>query len=77
MSYNGYTNWETWNVALWLNNDEGLYLSYFKTGKTWTAREAEDTVRELMPDGTPDMDGSDGGYAAVNWEEVAGAMSDE
>lgn len=25
MSYNGHKNYQTWNVTLWINNDEGLY----------------------------------------------------
>lgn len=23
--FNGWKNWETWNVALWIQNDEGIY----------------------------------------------------
>lgn len=25
MGYNGWTNYETWNVALWLDNEQGSY----------------------------------------------------
>ena len=25
ISYNGWNNYETWNVALWINNTKGLY----------------------------------------------------
>lgn len=26
MSYNGWKNYETWNIALWIDNDHGSYL---------------------------------------------------
>lgn len=26
--YNGWTNYETWNVKLWMDNDEGSYQHY-------------------------------------------------
>lgn len=28
MSYNGYVNYETWNVSLWLDNEQGSYNRY-------------------------------------------------
>lgn len=27
-TYSGWPNWETWNVNLWLNNDEVMYKHY-------------------------------------------------
>ena len=49
--YNGWSDWTTWNCALWINNDEGLYN---------VARHCEDwfdfiaTMSEIDLNKTPD-----------------------
>lgn len=78
MSYNGAENWQTWNVGLWLGNDEGLYHAIVDAGRRvseFDASGAEELTRELMPDGTPDMDGA-GEYAGVDWADVAEVCDD-
>ena len=35
--YNGWKNYETWNVALWIQNDEGLYFSITKHVKDYAS----------------------------------------
>jgi len=81
-SYNGWKNWQTWNVALWFANDEGLYdsLTCHWSGchepGSWTPETAKIHVEDYLPHGTPDMDGKPQ-YDAVDWEAIAEAWNEE
>jgi len=69
-TYNGYANYQTWNVCLWISNDEMLYslanqcnsYSHFKI----LMREIfnEDSLRFETPDGVAWSD------SAVNLAEL-------
>ena len=55
--YNGFDNWNTWNVVLWINNDETAYRGAFdlvqRYGKTIAANKLWNGVYKgaRTPDG--------------------------
>ena len=56
--YNGHRSWNAWNVALWINNDEGLYkyaldcISQAQQNANRAARYFMETYKgERTPDG--------------------------
>jgi hypothetical protein len=63
--YNGWTNWETWQVNLWVGD-----MATEENIKRWTPDMVEDYTWELYPNGTPDMS-SAREYKKVNWKELA------
>lgn len=73
--YQGWANWETWNVALWFGNDEGLYHAVRDYPHRFTAASAKDFTIDLLPDGTPDFDRPDE-YRRVRWGEIARAFNE-
>jgi hypothetical protein len=59
-TYNGWTNWETWNVALWIGNDEGLYREARKCYSYLNFVERMGFASSTTPDGakyaSPELD---------------------
>ena len=69
--YNGWSNWETWNLALWIGNDETTYYrfqSFLEKLTPQNAEAAEAVTRALLPNGTPSY-GPDG-FDRVDWAEI-------
>lgn len=52
--YQGWTNYETWNVNLWISGDESMYKAA-KREQPFTEDSAEEFVLEMLPIGTPDF----------------------
>ena len=49
--YNGWSDWTTWNCALWINNEQGLY-ECAKECRDYG--EFVDYIKEVYMDKTPD-----------------------
>jgi hypothetical protein len=75
-TYNGWRNYQTWNVALWFGNDEGLYRSVTGAPIPFNRDRAEMHVRELLPDGTPDLKERANPYRGVDWSAISRAFNE-
>lgn len=78
--YNGWTNYETWCVNLWLANDEGLYNAVQAMDKS-SLPDYADALKTFVTESAPTLSGmySDlltAALGAVNWYEIASAQTE-
>lgn len=74
--YNGWTNWDTWAVHLWITNDEAPYFAWRATARRLGDADAlAETLKDELP--TSGIVGDDVDYEEVNWLEVAEALLEE
>lgn len=45
--YNGWTNWETWNIMLWTNEVDGVYDALVDIAKDMMETEEDDVTLEM------------------------------
>lgn len=83
-TYNGWTNYETWCVNLWLSNDQGSYNATREIVAEGEDYEAAERLKEwVAAEGFPLKEPSlysdllTGALSEVNWLEVVKAFREE
>lgn len=87
--YQGYENWETWNVSLWLSNDQGLYNRtidimisnpprYSEPAKAYFADDASEALEEFVDELLDENVITDKiSIHRVDWQEVMSGFEEE
>ena len=82
--YNGWRNYETWNVALWLDNDEGTYNDVRELAEEHDSPyELGRVIEEYVEEFTPDLGASmfsdllNAALSEVDWHAIAANVLEE
>lgn len=69
--YNGWTNWETWNLYNWVSSNEYLYR-YLEARTPWRRVGLRTCIMRIYAGNLPDHIDPD----KVNWRELVEAVND-
>lgn len=85
--YNGWTNYETWLVKLWMDNEEGSSLMWQEAAEQAVKRHSDvsmlaDTLKEEHERALPELTGfaadlMNAALSAVNWHEIAKSLMND
>ena len=82
--YNGWKNYETWNLNLWIQNDEGIYLAVVEEMAALVRQYGEahliypGAIREMLTEiiGERTPDGVSLTDPRICWPEIIGALEE-
>lgn len=77
MTYNGWTNWETWNLELWIDNSAWAYSAKVRLLETIDREVEESDVEEFVERHQPHSDLEPADLGQVNFEEIAESWESE
>ena len=83
VKHNGWTNYETWDVNLWITNDSETHNYYIAIGEGLTLCEFADAIKESIEDGRPEIEASmysdllSVAISSVNWYEIAEHLKED
>jgi len=75
--YNGWTNYETWVVSLWMDNEQSTYDFFREQARHWTDVDRfADCLKEYHEELLPKLKGfaadlMNAAMSEVNWFEIA------
>ena len=85
-TYNGWKNYETWLVKLWIDNDREMLVYIYDSIEDMDVYGASNWIEDLIEESIPEFGGAIGGlfddliYASmgrVDWYEIAEVFKDE
>ena len=84
MSYNGWSNYETWNVKLWLDNEQGSSEEVRDMARRARSVNAlADQLKDMIHEAAPDLGAScfadllNAALGEVDWYEMAESYYEE
>lgn len=73
---NGWLNWETWNVALWIQNDESLYNAAVRYANRALTPSYQEFIESIGYSDSRTPDGADWIHHCLDYQDLNEMISE-